>query len=96
MLGIATLCAADTRLEHSAAPDRNTVIAADIMQGTSFPVPADPAEFDVDDLARAQLDCLSRIVRRVNRFVENKWASQSALKLGVIDDPHSEAAARTS
>src|SRR5438876_6063750 len=77
--------ATDARLEHAAAPYRNSVVATDIVNSARFLVASDPPEFDVDDPAGADLDGFARVVRRVDRLIEADRRLDLLLKFGMID-----------
>src|SRR5258706_14436530 len=76
----------DSGFQHPSAPYWNSMIKADIMQSAGLLMPADPAEFDVDNLARADLDSFPGIIGGMDRFIEANRRPDLFLKLGVIDD----------
>src|SRR5215470_3097166 len=77
---------ADSGLQHASTPDRNSVVAADVVDGARFPVPADSSEFDIDNPARTELDCLPGISGGMNRFIKADRCRNLFLKLRVVDD----------
>src|SRR6266404_6999580 len=64
------VCASDPGLQHPAAPHRNAVRLAKIMDLLRRRVPADASQLDVDDLAGTQRDRRPRVLQRVNAFVQ--------------------------
>src|SRR5260370_14941320 len=72
---------ADAGFEHPAAPHRNPVLLAEIVDAPRYGVAANPAQLDVDDLARAQLDGGARLLFRVNALVQANRAVQLFLHL---------------
>src|SRR5262249_31294708 len=75
-----------SRLQHSATPDRNPALAANVMNRSYFPMPANASQFDVDDFAGANPDRFPRILGRVDRLIETDRSFNLPLKLRVIDD----------
>src|SRR5213595_2067998 len=78
--------AADPHLEHSAAPDWYVARYADIVHAFRGRQPADAAGLDVDDLSRADLDRLARVLSGVDRLVEADRSGDLALQRRMIDE----------
>ena len=62
--------AADARLQHAAAPDRNAGRLRDVVDLLRFGEAADAAQLDVDDAAGPQLDRLLGVMRGADALVE--------------------------
>ncbi len=62
--------APDPGFQHAAAPHRYARRLSDVVNALRLRESADPAELDVDDLARTHLDRLVRLVRRPDAFIE--------------------------
>src|SRR5947199_8405877 len=80
------MCSPDARFQHAGTPDRNSVIAANVMHGPGLPVPANAAELDVDDFASTDLYRFAGILGGMDRFIEADRRLDMFLKLGMIDD----------
>ena len=78
--------AADAGFEHAAAPDRNGIRLAKIVNAARGSVSADAAEFDVDDFAGADFDRGARVFDIVDAFIEANRRFDLALQLGVGKD----------
>ena len=75
-------------MPDSSMPPHQTgmpLIPAHIVHRSRFAVSADAAQLDIDNAARADLDGLARIVRRMNGLIEADRSSDLALKLGMVD-----------
>src|SRR6266700_1772237 len=75
--------AANPRLKHAAAPHRNTVLLADVVNPARHAVAAHPAHFDIDDLARPQLHGRLRLLFAVHAFIQANRSLKPFLKLDV-------------
>src|SRR4029077_3807635 len=78
--------AADTGLEHSAAPHRDVVVLADVVYFSGLAEPAHPANFDIHDAAGAGFDGRRGVARMPDRLVQTDGGFQFALQPGVIVD----------
>ena len=80
------LRAADAELCHAAAPYRNMMGNAEVMDALSFIDTAAAAGFDIDDLAAAKTDChFCRFVGN-DAFIEADRCLDSFLERGMVDD----------
>ncbi len=75
--------AADAGFEHPAAPDGNAMALAEVVDAPRHGVAADAAQFDIDDLAGAQLDGRACVLLRVNALVQADWGVQFFLQFDV-------------
>ena len=62
--------AADSRLQHPSAPNRNIEALGDVVHRNRFGESADPSHFDVDDAAGAQLQRGFGIAGAADGFVK--------------------------
>src|SRR5207253_10229969 len=62
--------AADTRFQHTAAPDRDTCRSGGIVHQASFAKSTHPAQLDINDAARTQPDRLLGVVRGADALVQ--------------------------
>ena|SRR5580692_820285 len=60
----------NTGLQHSAAPDRNGVRAADLLNTPRFAVPPDAPELNINDPAGFQFDGGESVPRIINAFIQ--------------------------
>src|SRR5271169_2678079 len=61
---------ADAGLEHASAPDAYAALLGDVVDADGLAEAADPANFDVDDLAGLHVDCGERVTAVADGFVE--------------------------
>ncbi len=66
----------DARFEHPAAPHRDAMLLAEIVDAPCHSVAADAAEFDIDDFAGTQFDGSARLLFRVDALVQADWRVQ--------------------
>src|SRR6187402_3809931 len=77
------VCSSD--LEHAAAPDRDAVGHAEVMDPPRLEVAADPARLDVHDLAGAEPDRGRGGLRRDDRLVEAHGRLDQPREVGVAE-----------
>src|SRR6266581_7576951 len=75
--------ATNAGFEHAPAPHRNAVLLADVVNTPRCGEPANAAEFDIDDLARAQFHRRARLLFGVHTFIEANRSLKPFLKLDV-------------
>ncbi len=77
---------ADPGLQHPAAPHRDALGEAQVVDANRFEVAADPARLDVGDLAGTELDRVGGARRRHERLVEADRCVDLGGEPGVADD----------
>src|SRR6516162_2195474 len=80
------LRAADAGFKHASAPDGNAVALAEVVDALGLKMPADPSEFDVDDLASAQSDGGFCVFVGVDAFVETNRGLEIVLDFDVTEE----------
>src|SRR5215472_13206272 len=75
--------APDAGLQHPAAPYRDAVLLADVVNAARHCESAHTAKLDVDDLARAQFRGRPRLLLRMHTFIQTNWSFQPLLQLDV-------------
>src|SRR5690606_15501682 len=78
--------AAEARLQHAAAPHRDPVGPAQVVDAAGLQVAAHPAGLDVDDGAGAEGDGGRRVLGRFDGLVEADGGAQFAGEAGVLDE----------
>jgi hypothetical protein len=73
-------------LQHAAAPDRNGVIETVLLDFLRFTAAGNAAQFDVNDLARSQLNRSLSIAQAMNAFVQADGCLQLPLQLRMLVD----------
>ena len=76
----------DSGFEHSAAPDRNSPLAAKGLELPGFCMSSHPAEFDIDDPASSDAQRFARVINAQDRFVQTDRRGQFLLQRCVVDD----------
>jgi hypothetical protein len=71
----------NTSLQHSATPDRNGVLAADLLDPPRFAVAADPPELNINDPAGFQFDGRESVPRIINAFIQTDRGLDLRLQL---------------
>src|SRR5215469_764613 len=70
-------------LKHAATPHRNAALLRRIVDGDRLTEAADPADLDVDDLARAHIDSRKRVAAIADGFVKADRCLDALLQHGV-------------
>src|SRR6185437_15941935 len=71
------------RFQHAAAPDRNIVVASDVMDGDGLTEAAHAPNLYIDDAAGAQFKRGTSIAASVNGFIKADAGFELPLELGV-------------
>src|SRR5579864_6904231 len=75
--------APDAGLQHPAAPHRDAVLLADVVNVTRHGESAHTAKLYIDDLARAQFHGRARLLFGMHAFIQANWSFEPLLKLDV-------------
>src|SRR5580704_4434630 len=78
--------ASDARFEHAAAPDRNLLGVADVVNLLGFAESSYTSNFDIDEAACAGLDRNGRSAGADDRLIEANGGAQLLLQPGVIEN----------
>src|SRR5439155_276489 len=77
--------AANPRLQHAAAPNRNSLFARDLFNLLGLYMPPNSSQLDVDDATSAELDRMRNVVRSLDRLVETNRSSNLPLQHRMIE-----------
>src|SRR5205814_8339293 len=75
---------ANTGFEHASAPDGNIALETLVMEGDGFGEPTNPANFNINDPARTERDCLFCVAAVADGFIEANRSFQLPLEFGVV------------
>ena len=73
-------------IDHAAAPGEDAAFTGKLLDAARFRQATDACDFDIDDLAAAELDGASGVIDAVDTFIQTDRRLDRLLQMAVIDD----------